>query len=410
MNISDFLLQKQYSHIQLFFIASSFLFGHLLYFFFKTRFFLRILAKQHINYSIRKYYLPLLWLVCNFVLFGLAISIHQQLYNSSFFLVSILKVLSAIIIIRFIRLAIASSFLSGLVIILLVPTFFLQVFNMLDSVIEYLDQFDFKLGKVRISIYLILKVVIVLLTVFSMAGFIIARLKNYINNNKSIKINTRNIINKFVDIVIYSIVFIIILKTFGVDLTAFAVIGGAVGVGIGFGLQKIASNFISGVILLFEKSVEVGDIVELENGNIYGTIRHFSGRYTLVEAMDGKEIMIPNEEFIVNKVTNWTYSNSKARIEIVIGVAYGSDLVKAKQIIINCAKQHRRCLKNPEVECFLTTFDDYDIKFVLYFWIADIVDGRMGAKSDVMVAIYQQLTANGIVIPIPQRELKIING
>jgi small-conductance mechanosensitive channel len=241
------------------------------------------------------------------------------------------------------------------------------------------------------------------------AGFLSKKIKNYVGENQEIKVNTKNIINKFVDIVIYSAVFIIILKTFGVDLTAFAVIGGAIGVGIGFGLQKIASNFISGIILLFEKSVEVGDIVELENGNIFGTIKHFGGRYTLVEAMDGKEIMIPNEEFIINKVTNWTYSNNRARIEIIVGVAYGSDLVKAKQIMLDCAKDHKKCLSYPEAECFLSVFDDYDIKFTLYFWINDIVDGRLGAKSDVMIDVYQKLTANNIVIPIPQREVKLVS-
>jgi small-conductance mechanosensitive channel len=307
-----------------------------------------------------------------------------------------------------VRIAIASSLLSGLVIVLLAIIFFLHIFNMLDMVIFYLDQFAFKLGKIRISVYLILKIIIVLLSVMSIAGFLSKKIKNYVVNNKTIKANTKSIINKFLDIVIYSAVFIIILKIFGVDLTAFAVIGGAIGVGIGFGLQKIASNFISGIILLFEKSVEVGDIVELENGNIFGTVKHFGGRYTLVEAMDGKEIMIPNEEFIINKVTNWTYSNNRARIEIVVGVAYGSDLIKAKQIMLECAKGHKKCLPYPEAECFLTVFDDYDIKFTLYFWINDIIDGRLGAKSDVMIAVYQKLTANNIIIPIPQREVKIV--
>ena len=134
-----------------------------------------------------------------------------------------------------------------------------------------------------------------------------------------------------------------------------------------------------------------------------------AGTDALVEAMDGKEIMIPNEEFIINKVTNWTYSNNRARIEIIVGVAYGSDLVKAKQIMLDCAKDHKKCLSYPEAECFLSVFDDYDIKFTLYFWINDIVDGRLGAKSDVMIDVYQKLTANNIVIPIPQREVKLVS-
>ncbi len=185
-------------------------------------------------------------------------------------------------------------------------------------------------------------------------------------------------------------------------------IGGAVGVGIGFGLQKIASNFISGIILLFEKSVEVGDIVELDNGSIYGTVRHFGGRYTLVEATDGKEIMIPNEEFIINKVTNWTYSNNRARIEIQIGVDYQSDLNLTKEIMLSSAKSHKKCIAYPEPECFVTSFNEYDITMTLHFWISDIVDGRMGAKSDVMIEVFNALKENNISIPFPQREVKII--
>lgn len=114
-------------------------------------------------------------------------------------------------------------------------------------------------------------------------------------------------------------------------MTALAVIGGAVGVGIGFGLQKIASNFISGIILLFERSVEVGDMVEIDRGDIFGTIKYFGGRYTLVEAFDGKEVMIPNEDFIIGKVTNWTFSNNRVRIEVPVGVSYSSDLNIAKK-------------------------------------------------------------------------------
>ncbi len=189
-------------------------------------------------------------------------------------------------------------------------------------------------------------------------------------------------------------------------MTTFAVIGGAVGVGIGFGLQKIASNFISGVILLFEKSVEIGDIVEIENANIFGTVKHFGGRYTLVEGVDGREIMIPNEDFIIGKVTNWTYSNSRARVEISLGVAYGSDLEKVKEIMTECAKEHPRCLTYPEIDCFVTQFGEYDIKITLYFWISDIVEGRMKPKSDIIVSIWKKFKENGIEIPLPQREIK----
>jgi small-conductance mechanosensitive channel len=242
--------------------------------------------------------------------------------------------------------------------------------------------------------------------VFWISSLVSKKSKSYVDNSKSIKSSTKSIIAKFIDIIVYAIVIIILLKTFGVDMTTLAVIGGAVGVGIGFGLQKIASNFISGIILLFEKSVEIGDVVELDGGNIYGIVKHFGGRYTLIEGSDGKEIMVPNEDFIIQKVTNWSYTNNRARIEINLGVAYGSDLTMVREILLNCARENPRCLNYPEAECFVTSFAEYDIKFTLYFWISDIVEGRAKPKSDVLINIWSKLQENNIRIPLPQREIK----
>lgn len=191
-------------------------------------------------------------------------------------------------------------------------------------------------------------------------------------------------------------------------MTAFAVIGGAIGVGIGFGLQKIASNFLSGIILLLEKSVEIGDMVEIEGGKIYGTVKHFAGRYTLVEELDGKEIMIPNEEFVINKVTNWTYSNNRARIEINIRVGYDADLDKVKDIMINSARENPRCLNYPEIEWYVTGFGEYDIKITMYFWVSDIIEGRMGPRSEVFMSVWREFKANGIEIPYPQHEIQYL--
>jgi small-conductance mechanosensitive channel len=212
------------------------------------------------------------------------------------------------------------------------------------------------------------------------------------------------------DIIIYSLVGLILLKTFGVDLTTIAVFGGAIGVGIGFGLQKIASNFISGIILIFEKSIEVGDIIEVDsNGMVFGTVKRFSGRYALIESFDGKEILVPNEDFIVGKVTNWTYSNNRARIEINVGVAYGTDLRNAKDIILKCANNYERCLRYPEAECFVTDFGDSDIKFLLFFWVADVSQGRFSPKSEVIMSIWDEFQKAGIKIPFPQREITVVN-
>jgi len=363
---------------------------------------------REFNNVFKKYFLPLLFPVISLFFLILGYFIYQQFYKETIVISTTIKLIALFLFLRMVRITSNSTFITNASGVFLVPALILHIFGALEPTISYLDELYFKIGKIKISLYLIIKAIIVLLTVFWLSGLISRKSKSYFENNKNIKSSTKGIISKFIDIIIYSVVFIIILKTFGVDLTALAVIGGAIGVGIGFGLQKIASNFISGIILLFEKSVEVGDIIELDNGSIYGTIKHFGGRYTLVEAMDGKEIMIPNEEFIIGKVTNWTYSNNRARIEIKIGVAYDSDLKKAKELMLQCALEHKKCIKYPEPECYVSNLNEYDITMILYFWINDIVEGRMGAKSDVMVNIFDKFKENNIKIPLPQRELKII--
>ncbi len=351
--------------------------------------------------------LSLLVPLTTLLVLSFALIVYSLFFKNIIILVAAAKLVAMFFFLRLIRVSSQGSFTAKIVSIFLLPTLILHIFGVLDLAIQNLDNLDFKIGKARLSVYLIIKALIVFLMVFWLANLISRKSRFYIDSSRSIKSSTKGILNKISDILIYSIAVIFVLKTFGVDLTTFAVIGGAVGVGIGLGLQKIASNFISGVILLFEKSVEVGDIVEIDNGQIYGTVKQFSGRYTLVEASDGKEILIPNEEFITQKVTNWTYSNSRARIEVSVSVAYGSNLRQVKEIMMTCARSHRRCLINPEIECFVVSFDDFAIRFVLYFWVADIVDGRMGAKSDVMMAIYDEFARQGIEIPLPKREVKV---
>lgn len=361
-----------------------------------------------LNRLVTRYALPLLYPIFALLFLSIGFSIYSEFFKETILFLTTLKLVGLFLFLRFIRISSNNIFLTNTAGIILMPMLLLDIFGALEPTIAYLDTtLAFKVGKVQISAYLIIKAFIVLLLVFWLSGLISKKSKAYIDSSKSIKSSTKTIIGKIIDILVYTTVIIILLKTFGVDMTTLAVIGGAIGVGIGFGLQKIASNFISGIILLFEKSVEIGDIVELDNGNIFGTIKHFGGRYTLVESTDGKEIMIPNEEFIINKMTNWTYSNNRARVDINLGVAHGSDLEKVRDIMIEAAKENPRCLNYPEVECYVTQFGEYDVKFTLYFWISDIVEGRMKPRSEVLINIWKKFAENGIKIPLPQREVKM---
>lgn len=360
-----------------------------------------------LNRVIVRYLIPLFYPALVLAFLSIGLSFYLKFFPEGVLFETMMKLISLFIFLRFLRISSNSTLTANIVGLILMPTLILDIFGILDLTIDILDSIAFKLGHVKISAYIIIKAFIILILAFWLSGLVSRKSKSFVDASKSIKSSTKGIIGKVIDIIVYSTVLIVILKSFGVDMTAFTVIGGAIGVGIGFGLQKIASNFLSGIILLLEKSVEVGDIVEVDSGRIYGTIKHFAGRYTLVEELDGKEIMIPNEEFIINKVTNWTYSNNRARIEINIRVGYGSDLEKVKEIMIRCARDNPRCLSYPEIEWHVTGFGEYDIKITMFMWISDIVEGRMGPRSEVFMAIWKEFKENGIEIPYPQREISL---
>ncbi len=221
-------------------------------------------------------------------------------------------------------------------------------------------------------------------------------------------VHTRNLIQTGLKLIIFIIAAIVCLNVLGIDMTSLTLFSGAIGIGLGFGLQKITSNFISGLILLLEKSMEEGDLVELAVGEM-GIVRKMGARYTLIETFDSKEIMIPNEDFITNRVINWTFTNKQGRVEILLGVSYDSDIEKAKQLIIEAAKAHPRSSKHPVPQCYITQFADSSVNFLLYFWVDDVTLGRLEAKSDVYLSIWKSFKANGITIPFPQNDIYIKN-
>jgi small-conductance mechanosensitive channel len=335
-------------------------------------------------------------------------AIYLQFFKEAILFSTTIELTTLFLLLRFIRVFSGNNFIANIVGIILIPALILDVFGLLTATIKYLDYYAIDIGSVRISIYLALKAFIILLIVFWLANLISKKSKHYIEISKEIKSSNKAIIAKFTDVIIYFIVLIVTLKLFGFDMTTLTVVSGAIGVGIGFGLQKIASNFISGIILLFEKSVKLGDLVELDNGAINGYIKYFGARYGLIETLDGKEIMIPNEDFIINRVTNLTYNNNRIRIEVNFGVAYNSDLKLVQELAIAAATENERCLQYPEIECHLVAFADFDVKFTLYFWVNDVTKGRMNAKSEVLMNIWTKFKEHNIEIPLPQREVKMI--
>lgn len=271
-----------------------------------------------------------------------------------------------------------------------------------------LGEASLKIGNVTLNPLAILKSIVVILVLLWLVGLLIRLMDRRLRRIKTMRASNRALVLKLSQVMLYCIVFLIGMQMMGINLTALSVFGGALGVGLGFGLQKIASNFVSGIILLSEKSIEVGDVIELIDGTI-GTIKRTGGRFTLLEAQDGREVMIPNEEFINQRVISWTHTDKHARVELAVSVAYDSDMELAKKIMLEAANTHPKRVKARPSMCVLHAFKDSGVEIHLYFWVLDIVDGRMEPKSDVMGAILKGFRTAGITIPYPQRELRVTN-
>jgi small-conductance mechanosensitive channel len=196
-----------------------------------------------------------------------------------------------------------------------------------------------------------------------------------------------------------------VLSTVGIDLSALALFSGAVGVGLGFGLQKIVSNLVSGIILLTDKSIKPGDVISI--GDRVGWVTNMGARYTAVDTKDGREILIPNEDFITQNVVNWSYSNYQMMVKSEFGVSYDSDPHRVIAVAEAAAKSVPRVLADPAPVCYFEAFGDFALNFSLRYWIDDPNNGIITVRAPVMMALWDAFKREGIVIPFPVRDVRI---
>ena len=199
--------------------------------------------------------------------------------------------------------------------------------------------------------------------------------------------------------------FYISLQMVGVNLSSLAFVAGAVGVGLGFGLQNIISNFISGLIILAERPIAIGDRVEI--GGVTGQVREISLRSTTVITNDNMAIIVPNADFITQRVTNWSYEDPRVRFRIPFGVAYGTDLPKLRKLMLEVADEHPKALKDPPPELFFVGFGDSSLNFELAVWSSESTTSPRQFRSDLFFAIEKKLRESGIEIPYPQQDLHV---
>jgi len=278
----------------------------------------------------------------------------------------------------------------------------LRILNIYQETINFLDSLAFTSGNLRISVLIITKAVIIFSILFWLAGKISRIVSNRIDKSDGLTPSVKVLLTKLAKFLIFTSAVLFTLSAVGVDLSAFAFLGGAIGVGLGFGLQKIVSNFISGIIILADKSIKPGDVVEI--GSVYGWVKKLDTRFVSVVTRSGKEYLIPNEDFITKEVINWSYSDELVRVSAEVGVSYSSDLRLVEELILKAAEEKRRILSSPEPNCLLMGFGDSSVNFELRFWINDPRNGIQNIRSEVLFSIWDNFEEHGIEIPFPQRD------
>ncbi len=271
---------------------------------------------------------------------------------------------------------------------------------------QLLDQLAIEFGDFRLSILMIIKALVVTAIFFSLARLISKGTTKRIRNNAEISPSMQVLMVKFMQVILYGFAFFIGLKAVGFDLTGLAVLSGAIGIGLGFGLQKVVSNLVSGVIILMDKSIKPGDVISL--GDTFGWINTLGARYASVVTRDGKEYLIPNEDLITNQVVNWSHTNDFVRLDIFFGTAYGDDPHKVRALAREAAGSVDRVLTMRPPVCHIVGFGDSSVDYILRFWITDPTDGLTNIRGNVYLALWDIFKENDISIPFPQREVKVL--
>ncbi|TLS67568.1 mechanosensitive ion channel [Mariprofundus erugo] len=284
----------------------------------------------------------------------------------------------------------------------------LHLLGWLPDVLSALDTLAFRLGDNRISLLLAIKLCLTVVFFWILALWIANIIEQQLHRSPHISSSAQVALSKFSKFFLIALAILIALDAAGIDLTALTVFSGAVGVGIGFGLQRISSNFISGFILLFDRSIKPGDVITVRDK--FGWVQELRARYIVVRDRDGVETLIPNENLVTSEVINWSYSDPNVRIKIRIQISYDDDPEQAMQLMLECARASARVLLTPEPLCRLIEFADNGIVLELRIWIADPEKGLGGVRSEVNLAIWRAFKQHGITIPYPQRDIHIKEG
>ncbi len=359
---------------------------------------------NRLGHSADNLIVPALWLA---LLWGLNITLSALEGPHNFIRLST-SLLSAWVLIHLVTSLAAREFWQKTFAIFAWSIAALYVLNLLGPTQKLLDSYAFTLGQSRLSAYVILKGLLIGVVLLWLAGAGSKVLKVQLGKVPDLTPSVEVLILKLVRFALIFLAVVIALSAVGIELTSLAVFSGAIGIGIGFGLQKVISNFISGIILLMDRSIRPGDVIEIEG--TYGQVKNLGARYTSVITRDGTEYLIPNENMITEQVINWSYSNTNVRRKIPIGVSYNSDIELARTLVLEACSETSRILTTPAPRCHLIGFGDNSVDLEARFWICDPHNGVANVKSEFLLKVWHKFRSNNIEIPFPQRDLNLRGG
>jgi small-conductance mechanosensitive channel len=281
----------------------------------------------------------------------------------------------------------------------------LSITGLLDPTTAMLDSVALVVGGFRLTPLLIIKIAVLLAVALWLASMASKFIEARITRSSDLTPSVQVLIVKLVRIALMAVAVVLVMGSVGIDLSALTIFGGAIGVGLGFGLQKIVANFISGIILLADKSVKPGDLVTI--GDNFGRVSAMNTRYITVAAGDGREILIPNEDLVTQKVVNWTYKDRNTLVEVKFSANYEADPHVVCRLAVEVAEATPRVASFKPASCVLSEFGEYGMRFSLTFWITDPDAGMGNVRSDVMLALWDAFKREGIRVPYPVRDIRV---
>lgn len=340
------------------------------------------------------------------VVLGIAQAASVSLFPGmhTIILAAVSKLLFAWIIIRIFAQIIENNFVRQIVALCCWVIASISILGIMPQTIHALDTVGMDFGEFRFSLLTLVKFILAFFVLLTLTRTLTNTAERSLQRATDLTPSARVLLIKIIKVTLVTLAVLIGVTMAGIDVSALAIFGGALGLGIGFGLQKVVSNLFSGILLLADKSIKPGDIIEMhDNSGVFGWVNQLGARYVSIITRDNKEYLIPNEDFITQPVINWSYTDRKIRVETKFGVDYSSDPHRVRQIAVDVASKAKRVVETPAPVCHLVEFGDSSLNFTLRYWIEDAENGVTNTKGEIMLGLWDAFKENGIEIPFPHR-------